>query len=266
MDEAGNFLVQLKPWVFAQFKEEFEQQEDMNISDVDSYQQIQLEKWFQIVGTYMNGGLNGSPGDLGWGRFNGTGKQVGYMQVVHLDPEDKDAFTAELKGAFLSLADTESLILDIQLNHGGNKDSHFGSKHMLAWTERIVDDDGYNDPFEVYMEPGSGPTYDGKVIVIISGSTVSASEYIAMTMAQLPQTTLLGHNTAGATSEAPDHRLPNGWIFTVSHGKLVSPDGVIYKVVGIPPDILPNADLFPPLEHEAGIDSWLELALLMAKQ
>ena len=244
----------------------------MNISDVDSYQQIQLEKWFQIVGTYMNGGLNGLPGDLGWGHFNGTGKQVGYMQVVHLDPEDKDAFTAKLEEAFLSLADTESLVLDIRLNRGGYKDlvllvaSHFVFERMLAWTERIVDDDGYTDPFEVYMEPGSGPTYDGEVIVIISGSTVSAGEYVAMTMAQLPQTTLLGSNTAGATSEAPDRRLPNGWIFTVSHGEVVSPDGVIYEVVGIPPDILPDADLLPLSEREAGIDSWLELALLMAKQ
>jgi C-terminal processing protease CtpA/Prc len=85
-------------------------------------------------------------------------------------------------------------------------------------------------------------------------------------MAQLPQTTLLGSNTAGATSGAPDRRLPNGWIFTVSQAEVVSPDGVIYEVVGIPPDILPDADLLPLSEREAGIDSWLELALLMAKQ
>ena len=41
---------------------------------------------------------------------------------------------------------------------------------------------------QAYVETGLGPTYNGQVIVIISGSTVSAGEIFTMTMALLPQT------------------------------------------------------------------------------
>jgi C-terminal processing protease CtpA/Prc len=137
---------------------------------------------------------------------------------------------------------------------------------MLAFTKRAVDGDGYTETFEAYVEPVSGPTYDGEVILIISGSTVSAGETFTMTMAQLPQTILLGRNTSGAFSDILVRSLPNGWLFGLSNEEYKAPDGVIYEVVGIPPDILPDADLLPLSEREAGFDSWLELALLTAKQ
>jgi C-terminal processing protease CtpA/Prc len=104
------------------------------------------------------------------------------------------------------------------------------------------------------------------VIVIISGSTVGASEIFTMTMAQLPQTILLGRNTSGAFSDRLIRTLPNGWFFTLSNEEYAAPDGVIYEAVGIPPNILPDADLFPLSEREASIDSWLELALETARQ
>jgi hypothetical protein len=46
----------------------------------------------------------------------------------------------------------------------------------------------------------------------------------------------------------------------------MAPDGAIYEAFGIPPDIRPDADLLPLSEREAGIDSWLEMALEMARQ
>ena len=44
------------------------------------------------------------------------------------------------------------------------------------------------------------------------------------------------------------------------------PDSTVYKAVGIPPDVLPEAELLPLLERELGIDSWLEVALEMARE
>jgi C-terminal processing protease CtpA/Prc len=194
------------------------------------------------------------------------------MWFLHFAPEDEDAFALELEGAFSSLADTESIVLDIRLHAGGDDTSaflvasHFVPERMLAFSKQAVDGDGYTDSYDVYVEPGLGPTYDGKVIVIISGSTVSAAETFAMTMAQLPQTILLGRNTTGATSNTLARYLPNGWAFWFSNEVSMAPDGAIYEAFGIPPDILPDADLLPLSEREAGIDSWLEMALEMARQ
>jgi hypothetical protein len=270
---AGNVTVESKPGeIEMQFEDEFEQQQDMNISDFEQYFEIQFSTIIQIIDTYMDGGLNGESGGLRWGRFNGTGKPVGYMYIPDFLPEDEDAFVEELNEAFFSLADTESIVFDVRTNPGGFDTlallvaSHFFSERTLAFTKRAVDGDGYTDPFEAYVEPGSGPTYDGQVIVMISGSTVSAAEVFTLTMAQLPQTTLLGHNTSGALSDLLKRTLPNGWIFTLSNEEYAAPDGVIYEAVGIPPKILPDANLFPLSEREAFIDSWLELALETARQ
>ena len=41
----------------------------------------------------------------------------------------------------------------------------------------------------------------------------------------------------------------------------LSSDGIDYDNVGIPPEILPPAELLPLLEQEGDIDSWLELAI-----
>jgi C-terminal processing protease CtpA/Prc len=117
----------------------------------------------------------------------------------------------------------------------------------------------------VYIEPASNPETqfgdDKPVIVIISGATVSAAETFTLVMSQLPQTTLLGRNTAGAISNQLRRKLPNGWMFALANEEISTLDGTVYEAVGIPPDVLPEAELLPMSEREAGIDSWLELAL-----
>ena len=42
----------------------------------------------------MDGGLTAEPDGLKWGGFNGTGKTVVYMNLLHFAPEDVDAFVA----------------------------------------------------------------------------------------------------------------------------------------------------------------------------
>jgi len=58
--------------------------------------------------------------------------------------------------------------------------------------------------------------------------------------------------------------LPNGWIFDLSKEEYATPDGSTYGHFSIRPDIFPEAVLLPLSEREAGVDSWLELALLLA--
>ena len=137
---------------------------------------------------------------------------------------------------------------------------------MLAFKKRVFDGNGFTDTGDFYVDLGSGPTYNGKVIAIISGSMISAAETSTLTMAQLPQTVLLGQNTSGALSDMIGHSLPIGWDFVLPNVQIVAPNRVVYGTLGIPPDILPNADVFPLSKHEAGIDSWLELALETARQ
>jgi hypothetical protein len=275
-----------KPWEITLLLErEFEQRQDVNPDDnFDMYRETQLNTWTQIVDGLMEGGLHRGDGTgLSWGQFRdgedddtGSGS-VGYMQLSTFSPNDVSGFLAEVDAALLDLQDMDAMVIDVRVNEGGLPPlslavaSHFSSDRVLAFTKRALDSDGgYAESQEVYIEPASNPETqfgdDKPVIVIISGATVSAAETFTLVMAQLPQTTLLGRNTAGAISDQLRRKLPNGWMFALANEEISTPDGTVYEAVGIPPDVLPEAELLPLSERESGIDSWLELALETARE
>jgi carboxyl-terminal processing protease len=246
------------------FREEFEQQQHAIVGgDLETYVEVQLQSWRQIVGGYMDGALKTEADGSGvfwWGRFKGT--NVGYMQLRSV-PEDMNPFVTEVDAAFLALRRSDAIVLDMRYNNGGSVRgalfvaSHFTRGRFLAFRKQAID----GDTVEVYVEPGD-PSYrhEGEVIVIVSGSTYSAAETITLALAQLPQTTILGRNTGGAFSELP-RTLPMGWGLGLSSEIWTSPDGTNYEMVGIPPDVSPEADLLPLSERQTEIDSWLTRAL-----
>lgn len=226
----------------------------------------QFFAWFEIVDGYMEGGLQGEFDGFVWGRFKDA--NVGYMQFPNFESQDVDAFQAEVDAAFLALADTETIVFDVRTNPGGFDveglfvASHCTSERVLAFKKRTKDGSNYTDAEEVYIGPGAAANvYNGAAIVITSGSTVSAGKIFTLAMAQLPRTTLLGRHTSGALSDTFLRPLPNGWFFTFSSEEYAAPDGTVYEMSGIPPDVFPAAELLPLSEREAGIDSWLDLAL-----
>jgi len=255
--------------------EEYEQHDE--IEDYETYEMTQLFRWLdQIMGGYMDEPLQSDQeGIFFWGRFkdDDNATNVGYMNLLGFYPLDVDAFSEQLDTAFEELADTNAIVFDVRFNGGGSDTvgllvaSHFVSDEpVFAFSKRAVDGDGFTESLDVYIEPGDAAyRYDGDVVLIVSGSTVSAAEVFALSMKQLPQVTTLGRNTAGAFSDMLNRILPNGWKFSLSNEVYSDPDGTIYEKTGITPDILPAAELLPLSEREAGVDSWLELALETAK-
>jgi C-terminal processing protease CtpA/Prc len=164
-------------------------------------------------------------------------------------------------------------VFDVRVNEGGGNTiallaaSNFASERTLAYTLRTVNGDGFTNMTDVFIPIGD-PAYRhfDKVIVIISESCVSAGETFSLAMAQLPQTTFLGRNTAAVFSDTLKRSLPNGWLVGLSNEVVAAPDGTVYEKVGIPPDIVPVAELLPLSERDAGVDSWLELAIATAKE
>ena len=57
-------------------------------------------------------------------------------------------------------------------------------------------------------------------------------------------------------------QLPNGWAFSMSNEVYSDvPDGTVYELTGVTPDILTETELLSPVDRQAGVDSWLQLAL-----
>jgi carboxyl-terminal processing protease len=244
-----------------EFQEEFEKQ--TAIGDWETYQQdMIITPWRENAAGYMKDGLNIAPSGLAWGRTNES--NIGYLFLTTI-PSDMFAFAPDFEAALSALDDTDTIVIDIRVNQGGSDEtallitSHFASEPFLAFTKQAVG----GDVVEVYVEP-SEKVYNGPVIMIISQSSYSAAETLPLAMMQLPQTTLLGRNTGGSYSELPK-TLPNGWAFSFFAEVYLSPDGVDYDQVGIPPEISPEAELLPLSERETGVDSWLELALKTAE-
>lgn len=254
--------------ILEQLNEEFEQQDD--IGDYEDYLSLQLGAWIFIVNSYLDNPMSGTLGEFSWGTAsNGT---VGYMQLLSMGPEDEDAFEEDLKEAISDLSETHTMIIDVRVNGGGDDRvslkiaSHFTSVPFLAFTKRAVNGDGFTEATEVYVEPSEEEyQYEGDVIVIMSGSSGSATEIFVMTMAELPQTTLMGRNTAGGLSDILGRFLPNGWFVGLSNEVYLTPDGTLNEMSGVPPEIRPEAELLPLSERVEGIDSWLALALEKAE-
>jgi len=258
-DANGEFLAWSHEFLW-QFQDEFEQQNA--ISDWGTYQEEKIFiPWRDNAASYMENDLTLEDSGLAWGR---TAENIGYMWMWTV-PNDIQSFGADFEAAMLALNGTDALVFDIRINAGGSDQtaifiaSHFTSEPYLAMTKQTVG----GDVVEVYVQP-SEMMYTGPVVMIISGAAYSAAETLPLALLPLPQVTLLGDNTGGSYSELPK-MLPNGWAFSLFSEVYLSIDGIDYDQVGIPPNILPETDLLPLSEREAGVDSWLELALQTAQ-
>lgn len=113
----------------------------------------------------------------------------------------------------------------------------------------------------MYVEPHDGPRFDGPVVVMVSGSTVSAAEIFTLAMRELPNVTVVGQPTSGELSDILSRTLHNGWSLGLSNEQYLAADGTLFEAVGIPAETAIEADLLQQDAWAGGTDPWLEAAL-----
>ena len=262
---------------FARLDDEFEQQTNGITSN--DYFNGQLLGWFDTLATYVStDGLDGTPGLISWGGKNVDGINVGYLNIFTFGPGDESGFINSFRTALVQLAlSADVLIIDIRVNTGGSDvlavflASHFASERTLAYTLQPRDGQtqgGLIEPAsEVYMETdGLDITFpsDKPIFLLQSDASVSAAEPFALSMIQLPQVTTVGENTAGALSDTMERNTPNGWTFGLSNEYVKAPNGDVYEGFGIPANVIIPGPVLPLAEREAGVDTWLEIAIEQA--
>ena len=107
------------------------------------------------------------------------------------------------------------------------------------------------------MEPG-GVRFTGPVALLTNGRSISGAEWFTMAMMQMPGVTTVGDTTAGNLSGRMERELPNGWTYSIAVQKILSPEGISYEGIGIPPDV-PAATTAADLDR--GHDPVLEEAI-----
>ena len=200
----------------------------------------------------------------------------GNIAYVQLNNFENNQALNGFKAAFDSITTTNSLILDVRQNGGG--DSGYGWNILGYLTDKPMQTGSYssrlysplrrargeNVVFEPVEASGSGWPANGKslytkpVVVLTSGRTFSAAEDFAVVFDAMKRGTIIGEPTGGSTGQPLAFSLPGGVMARVCTKRDMYPDGTEWNGKGIQPTLL----VIPTVaDWQAGRDTVLEAAL-----
>lgn len=204
--------------------------------------------------------------DLTWGR---TADGIGYLAVDALsDP----GLPAAVDGALAALADCWALVLDLRHNGGGSEELARGVAGRFL-TERV--EYGHvrfrggpgHDTFGPSLArrcPPRGPwTFQGPVVTLVGGRTMSSAEALALILLQVPGGVTLGERTAGSSSNPMRLELAGGIEVSLPRWRALDPSGATFEQVGLAPTV---GAAFPPDAFRDDRDPVMQAALARLRE
>jgi len=183
---------------------------------------------------------------------------VGYLSLGTIKSE-------KLPGIMAAAENTKGLVIDIRnypaefvvydlLRYFLNKPTPFAKFSQPEVTYPGM----FTNIGPVYVQPGRGKPYRGKVVILVNELTQSQAEFTTMALRTVPNATVVGSTTAGADGNISSIILP-GNISTVITGLGVYyPNGRETQRVGIVPDV----EVKPTIQGiKEGRDELLEKAV-----
>ncbi|HEX8349685.1 MAG TPA: S41 family peptidase, partial [Hymenobacter sp.] len=160
---------------------------------------------------------------------------------------------------------TKGLIIDIR-NYPATDVMYALSSYLLDKSAAFVQfsrpEVTYPGLFSVdsplYVRPGKGKPYRGKVIILVNEITQSSAEFTTMALRATPNATVIGSTTAGADGNVSQIVLPGNIPTMITGLGIYYPDGRETQRIGIVPDI----EVKPTIQGiKAGRDEVLERAV-----
>ena len=154
----------------------------------------------------------------------------------------------------------DKIIVDLRGNGGGYVSSAKEVASLWLNGDLVVSQKSSNGLYseDTYAKSGMAILKDVKTIVLINGSTASASEIVAGALKDYNKATLIGEQTYGKGSVQSLEELPNGELLRVTIAKWYTPKGKNINGAGIAPDIVVERT-FEQVNKE--IDPQLDAAL-----
>lgn len=168
---------------------------------------------------------------------------VGYLYIgsMHDYPID------DIDKAIKSLWPAKAIILDVRQNNGGSLEyaqrvaGFFADNENLMLKEQFRNGPSHSDfgkATEIYTKKYGEQQYHKPVVVLTDCATVSAAEWMLMSMKSFKHVVQIGDSTSGNFSViGPVRFLPNGWCFRYSIEKVVTADDKCLESIGHTPDI-----------------------------
>lgn len=163
---------------------------------------------------------------------------IGYIRFNYFVGPVMDKFCAALR----SMKDAPGLVIDLRGNRGGVIGMISGMGGLLETTGR-----SYGAMLTRAGRIGFGvhpqrSPYTGQLVVLIDGSSLSASEILAAGLQESGRAVVIGERSAGATLPSVARELPTGAILQYAFADFVTAHGNRIEGKGVIPDITVRLD------------------------
>lgn len=174
-------------------------------------------------------------------------EDTGYivMPAIGMAELNKSGTTKKAMEKILKeFAGKKTIVIDMRFCSGGYDEAalliagYFTKNEYPTYTKQAYDNGAFTPLQEVSVKPNKA-NYNGDLIIITSGYTISAGESIIRDMLANPEhkITVIGETTAGYYSDAMPMILPDGFEFTMSTERYYWYDGTMLEGQGIVPDV-----------------------------
>lgn len=237
---------------------------DPNGRTMPTYDPQTFTNWDRAVFDQYRARANWTQGQVDWG--HGVLDGVPYIAIGSWG--SSAIRSADFDAAFERYRNAPAIILDVRPNPGGNDAlafeiaGRFTASTINAGYVKFRNGPSHSDfgsPTTRTVSPRGPWAYSGKVYLLIGRACASSNESFIVAMGQLPNVTLVGDRTAGATANPGTFNLANGWTYTVSRWIEYTPDNQIIQDNGITPDVFVSASA---ADFAAGRDPVLDWALM----
>jgi hypothetical protein len=183
-----------------------------------------------------------TPHGSAWGEATMGG--FGYLYIGTWNPQQVDINNLDL--ALARFRDSPGIIIDVRPNAGGSDvpafafASRFATKPYVVSYVQTRNGSRHNDlgaPKARMIAPRGSWQFTKPVIVIAGRGGFSANESFVAAMRLLPQVTVIGDTTGGASGNPGTYPLGNGWSYTVPRWIEFGPDHEPIEGRGIAPNV-----------------------------
>jgi hypothetical protein len=238
---------------------------DPSGATIQTYDPHAFTNWDRSVWDRYIARAGWTQGQIDWG--HGVLDGVPYIVIGAWSPTA--IRVGDFDAAFERYRNAPLIIVDVRMNSGGDDSiaydiaGRFTSTSITAGFAKFRDGASHSS-FGALMprvvNPRGSWQYGGKVLLLIGQRCVSSNESFIAAMSRLPNVTLMGDRTGGASANPMSYPLANGWTYTVSRWIEYTADQQVIEDVGIAPRIaVPST----AADFAAGRDPVLDAALSM---